>query len=235
MRITEGRVTEIRLEQPAHTSAKITFPDPIAARIIPQPGQYLMAWKPADIDAPLAIPIFPGEICNQAFWTASSIPGNWMPGDRLQLRGPLGHGFKIPNQANINRLALVALGERIAPLLPLAFQALEEHQAVTLFTALPFDSLPADFEIYPLGDLPESLGWADFFALELPLSRLPDLRSILGLGPGMRLPCPAQALIRTEMPCAGLAECGACATPGHHKFYLTCQDGPVFDLSDLVW
>lgn len=235
MRITEGRVTEIRLEQPAHTSAKIAFPDPISARIIPQPGQYLMAWKPADIDVPLATPVFPGEIFNQAFWTASPIPRNWIPGDNLRLRGPIGHGFAFPRQVNVHRLALGALGETFSRLVPLAIQSIEAHLAVTLFTSSPFSSLPTDLEVYPLTDLPDALNWADFLALDLNLDQLSGLRNTLKLRPDMRLPCPGQALIYTEMPCSGVASCGVCAVPGQHNWFLACQDGPVFDLDQLDW
>jgi NAD(P)H-flavin reductase len=235
MRITEGWVAEIRLEYLGHTSAKIAFSGQNEAQAIPEPGQYLMAWKLADIDAPLAVPIFPAEICTAGFWTASTVPGNWEPGDVLQLRGPLGHGFKFPAREKVRRLALGALGETIARLLPLAVRAIQDNLAVTLFTSSLLPSLPADLEIYPLGNLPEALSWADFLALDLTTGQLPTLRKMLGLNRGMHLPCPAQALILNEMPCGGLAECGACAVPGRRKWRLACQDGPVFDLDELDW
>jgi hypothetical protein len=38
------------------------------------------------------------------------------------------------------------------------------------------------------------------------------------------------------MPCAGIAECGACAVPGGGwgGWKLACQHGPVFDLNWLL-
>jgi Leu/Phe-tRNA-protein transferase len=46
-------------------------------------------------------------------------------------------------------------------------------------------------------------------------------------------PCPGQALIHTAMPCAGIAECGACAVRTRKSWRLACKDGPVFDISEL--
>jgi NAD(P)H-flavin reductase len=42
-------------------------------------------------------------------------------------------------------------------------------------------------------------------------------------------------LILAPMPCAGLAECGACAVPARSGWKLACLDGPVFDLRALDW
>lgn len=235
MRISEGRVSEIRLDHLARTSARITFSSLVSARAIPEPGQYVMAWKPAAIEAPLAIPLFPAEICADGFWATSPVPGNWQPGDEIQLRGPLGHGFRFPAKVKVRHLALAALEKNIARLLPLALKALQDNLAVTLFTDSSLPSLPTDLEVYPLSGLSSELGWADFLALDLPADRLPFLRNILGLHTGMHLPCPGQALMFTAIPCGGLAECGACAVSGLHKWRLACQDGPVFDLNELEW
>ena len=151
----------------------------------------------------------------------------------LALRGPLGQGFSLPE--NARRLALISLAESPARLLPLASQAVKEHLAVALFTDAPLAGLPAALEIQPLSALSEALSWADFIALELPLGALPELRPRLGLSAADRLPCPAQALITTPMPCAGMAECGACAVPSQRGWKLACKDGPVFNLNELSW
>jgi hypothetical protein len=61
------------------------------------------------------------------------------------------------------------------------------------------------------------------------------LRNMIGLSEGIGLPCPAQVLITTPMPCAGLAKCGACAIASRRGWKLACEDGPVFDLNHLKW
>lgn len=200
---------------------------------IPPPGRYLSAYAPVDSDAPLATPLFLSQLAPGGFWAAPPFPANWMPGTELILRGPLGTGFDLP--AAVTRLALAALGDSPARLLPLARAALERDCAVTLYTDVCLSSLPSTLEIYPLGSLSEALNWPDLLALDLPLERLPALRSLLGLRPGDLLPCPAQALIWTPMPCAGLAECGACAVPSRRGYKLACTDGPVFPLNTLEW
>jgi NAD(P)H-flavin reductase len=235
MHITEGRVAEIRLEHPGNTSAKIAISEQAGIGVIPDPGQYLMAWKPTEPDAPLAVPLFSAESCTESFWTASPVPGNWVPGDILQLRGPIGHGFRFPPKRKVHRLAMAALGGEITRLLPLAVRAIQDNMSVTLFTISSSGSLPAELEIYPLSDLPEALNWADFLTLDLTPDQLSGLRKTLGVNPGMHLPCPGQALIFTEMPCGALAGCGACAVRGADNWLFVCQDGPVFDLNELDW
>jgi hypothetical protein len=151
----------------------------------------------------------------------------------LALRGPLGQGFSLPE--NARRVALISLAETPARLLPLASQAVNEQLAVALFTDAPLIGLPAALEIQPLAALSEALTWADFIAIELPLGSLPELRQRLDMSAADRLPCPAQALIITPMPCAGMAECGACAVPAMRGWKLACREGPVFDLNELSW
>jgi hypothetical protein len=147
--------------------------------------------------------------------------------------GPLGHGFDLPH--NVQRLALVTLGETAQRLLPLAQVDSQPHRGITLFTDLPLPNLPASLEAYPLSSLPEALDWPDFMALDLPLERLTELRAVLGISGVTRPGFPIQALLTTPMPCSGMARCGACAVPSHRGYKLACEDGPVFDLKALKW
>ena len=206
----------------------------------PAPGQYLLA-LPAGAAAappfgagtpPLALPLFAaGGHREGSFLAAPPAPAAWGPGTELALRGPFGTPFRLP--AGLRRLALAALGESVARLMPLVEAALEAGSAVTLYTAAPLPPLPAAVEALPLEALPEAPAWADFMALDLPLEALPGLRLRLGLDPGAAPACPAQALVHAPMPCGGLGQCGACAVEGRRGWLLACEDGPVFDLSDL--
>jgi len=202
-------------------------------RAVPAPGRYVQAHAPAEIDAPLGTPLFLSKSTSDGFWAAPPLPAGWTPGTELVLRGPLGRGFDLP--VAVSRLALAAFGESPAHLLPLALVALRRDCSVTLFTDVALPNLPASLEIYPLTSLRESLSWPDLLALDLPLARLPELRGQLGLDSIQPLPCQAQALIWTPMPCAGIGECGACAVPARHGYKLACVDGPVFPLNTLDW
>ncbi len=186
-----------------------------------------------DPHAVMRTPTFLVEKASQGFWASPLPPVDWTPGTQLDIIGPLGHGFTLPR--NILRLGLVGMGKTIARLFPLIQQAAQTHTSTALFTDLPASMLPATLEIHPLDALKEELGWPDFLVLDLSLENLAGLRAILGLAPGHSLACPAQVLITSPFPCAGLAQCGACAVPSRRGWKLACEDGPVFDLNLLNW
>ncbi len=202
----------------------------------PAPGQYLLASAWEDASSPFPVALFPSAYAADGFSLAPPLPPAWGPGERLSLRGPLGCGFALPG--NLSRLALAALGATPSRLLPLVQQALARGAAVTLYcdvALLEGKDLPLALEVSPLEALPEGLAWADFLALDLPLSRLAQLGSLLGLAHAERPLCPAQALLLAPMPCGGVAECGVCAVPARRGYKLACKDGPVFDLNELDW
>lgn len=225
-----GNISEFQLSAEGEKTARITCPP----KAIPAPGQYLLAHTAEDPEAPLAEVLFSAGRDPGSFIAAPPIPPSWQLGTSLHLRGPLGKGFRLPGA--IRNLALVTLGDtltRLLPLLPLADNAaLFTASPSPLFSSSPF--LPLALEINPLADLPAALAWADFLALDVPLERLPDLPKLLGLSNDRYLPCPAQALVLTPMPCGGLADCGVCAVGRGHNVRLACTEGPVFDLKDLL-
>jgi hypothetical protein len=201
----------------------------------------VLAWAPDEPDAPLALPLFavglpPGELDDPGeagFFASAPLPPAWRPGTLLRLHGPLGRGFSLPPVCR--SLALAALDGDISCLLPLAGQALQAGSSVALFVRGPLPLLPPLVEVQPLEALPDALGWADFLALDLPLAGLSGLRQALGLPPERRaLPCTAQVLVHTAMPCGGPAECGACAITVRRGWKLVCKDGPVFDIQELL-
>lgn len=203
------------------------------ASAIPFAGQYLLASDLDDPDVVLGTPIFAVEKSQPGFWAAPLYPAAWEPGTNLDLVGPLGHGFDLPR--NIQRLGLVTLGETVSRLMPLVHLNAQAQGGMTLFTDLTLPTLPAALEVYPLTSLKETLDWPDFMALDVPLTRLAELRAVLGLSYGEGLPCAAQVLITTPIPCAGMAQCGVCAVPARRGWKLACEDGPVFDLNSLKW
>ena len=228
MRTYEGMVREIQWQDGLGRTAWIECPK----AAIPAAGRYVMAWSPEDVDAPLATPLFAARIEAGGFQAATPIPGTWEPGTRLELRGPLGHGFTPP--ANLRRLALASLDESISRLQWLMYHALDQGAAVALFTDRPLPSLPSAVEANPLEAVQEALTWADYLAVDLPTHAIPESSQLLGVERGLRaLPCPAQALVQLAIPCGSLAGCGACAVETRLGWKLACDDGPVFDLLEL--
>lgn len=197
--------------------------------VIPAAGQYLLA---AEHGAIQATPLFPAGKWKRGFTATSPVPDAWRPGTELTLFGPLGHGFHLPG--DVRRLVIVALGKTNSRLLPVVNMVSDSNTSITLFSdALPGE-LPPDLEAFPLQDLPESLAWADFFAVDVPIENLEVILSIFhrsgqGLG-GVR----GQVLVHTGMPCYGLGKCGVCAVKINRSWRLTCEDGPVFDLPGVL-
>ncbi|MEI6290416.1 MAG: hypothetical protein WCP19_08295, partial [Chloroflexota bacterium] len=84
--------------------------------------------------------------------------------------------------------------------------------------------------------------WADYLAVDTLRSQLPDLlprllsdprTAALHSGPPIPRAVSAQVLVRTPLPCGGIAACGVCAvhlTGSSRDYRLACKDGPVFQL-----
>jgi len=228
MRTTEGRLRQVQLLGDSATAGWITCP----VSTIPSPGRYLLGWDADDAEAPLATPLFAAETGLEGFLAAPPLPPSWALGTRVSLYGPLGRGFDLPSIAR--RVALAALGNSMARLLPLVHSALAQGAALAIYTDSPWSFLPTAVEIHPLQALPEATAWADYLALDLPAASVPWLRQRLNLGEKAVLPCPAQALVVNEMPCGGLGECGVCALTGQKTWKLACRDGPVFEVKELI-
>jgi len=227
-----GRLVELLLEPYQNAAARIACP----AQAELKPGQYLQAHQP---NQPLEVtptslfragesrPAGAGEL---SFPVAGPLPESWQPGAELKLRGPLGRGFELPK--SLRRLALVALGESPARLMPLIPIALERGVEIVLVCDAQVGELPLAVESQSVDDLPKALAWADFLAIDIPLERLEDLAERLTTKGRTRAP-EGQALVFSPMPCGGLAKCGVCSLTTKNGLRLACEDGPVFGLHEL--
>jgi dihydroorotate dehydrogenase electron transfer subunit len=164
------------------------------------------------------------------FNIAGSLPASWEPGTQLLARGPLGRGFRVPR--SVRRMALAAIGGGPGRLLPVLAEA--PAAEVALFCDEPVAELPLRVEQQGLDALPGVLAWADYLVIDNSLDELDELPRLLGLRQPLPRNLEAQALVRAAMPCGGLAECGVCTLPTNRGNRLVCEDGPVFDLSELV-
>ena len=203
-----------------------------------KPGQYLQLWRSLGESA-LPMSAYATSLADGGRFSVDKLPPKWMPGEKVYLYGPLGHGFSLP--PCVKFVALACPGGSPMRLMPLAHQALAQGAAVTLFmdqSAIMDDlvaDLPLEIEVQSMSALPDALQWADYVSLDLDITGLPVLDSLLGLDhPAKKLPCHGQVLIRVDMPCADKAKCGICAVHTHRGLRYACEDGPVFDLEDLI-
>jgi hypothetical protein len=187
------------------------------------PGQYLLALPSA---------LFPTHMAPEWIAVAAPLPTDWRAGQAIAIRAPLGKGFQLPSTAR--RVAVAALDHSPARLLTLVTQALAHAAEVCLYTLSLPSGLPEAVEVQSPDQLPEAWKWADYLALDCPLSLRTRWEQILPDPRPYRLLCPTQILVYTQMPCGGQAECGVCAVETHRGWLHACKNGPVFDLQDLV-
>lgn len=222
MKTGQAKIQQIFLDN----SAEIDCPPDL----IPSPGQYILAHKPAS-DSPLAVPLFLASTSPNGFRCAPPVPHEWKPSDLINVRGPLGHGFSIPLSAK--KIALIAYQESFARLQGLIPLALKQNTEIVLLSDAKEIDLPEIIEIQPTQSLNEILTWADYVAIDIARENLNQLKEKLGNQNQLQNKYEAQILIHASMPCGGIAECGVCALSLSHEWKMICKDGPVFDL-DVV-
>ncbi|HET9910616.1 MAG TPA: hypothetical protein VFQ13_01940 [Anaerolineales bacterium] len=197
--------------------------------LVPSPGQYLLAGDGSD--APLPVPLFHTDSAPQGFTAVASVPGSWHPGLELHLRGPLGRGFTL--SASARKVALVAFDDSPARLRGLVQPALNQEAGVVLVCDAAPENLPDDVEVQPLSVLQDIVEWADYLACDVARENLNQLRERLGKLNQLASGEDAQVLVRTPIPCGGVAECGVCAVNLKSDWKLACKDGPVFNWNEV--
>lgn len=217
-----GRIVELILEDGC-LYARISCRE----SLIPGPGQYLLASH--DPDSILPVPIFHTDYAHQGF--IGTAPETWKPGEVVSLRGPLGRGFSLPPLAR--RVGLIAFDSPPARLRGLIRPALKQDASIVLVCDSGADHLPDEVEVQPVSALGDILQWADYFALDVDRDNLGELKERLEKTAPRTVWSSARILVRTSMPCGGLAECGVCALNSRSEWKLACRDGPVFELSEI--
>ncbi len=176
------------------------------------------------------------------------------PGRRLDLLGPLGHGFELSK--GLKPVFLAAGGIGIAPVRFLA-QVLEKYghtgELHFFLGGRSSDDLLCRKELESMS-LELHLATDDGSVGHRGLLTEPLERQVESLSPGIiyacgptgmlvavadiarRHDCNCQVAVETLMAC-GMGACQGCALPDADRsgFYLhVCQDGPVFDASKVV-
>jgi len=170
------------------------------------------------------------------------------PGDFVDLVGPLGNGFSI--KPATNSLLLVAGGIGIAPLAFLADEASRLGKKLTLLQGSAQDASV----LYPRRQMPPNAtvvgisedgswekkglvtGWIDEY--------VGQSDQVFACGPAAmyrsmaQLDClkgkSVQVSLEERMAC-GMGACYGCTVKTKMGPKQVCHDGPVFELSDLVW
>lgn len=213
-----GRVVEVILADGCRYG-RIACPE----KLIPAAGQYLLASDGSD--SPLPVPIFYTDSAPQGF--IGLVPDSWSPGRELVLRGPLGRGFSLPLPAR--KIGLIAFDDSPSRLRGLIQPALKQSSSVVLVCDENVDELSDEVEVQPLSQLEDILVWADYIALDVDRESLQSLRQQLEKWNHLPAVREAQVLIRTAVPCGGIAECGVCAVLTKSGWMMACKDGPVFN------
>ncbi len=224
MHIGKGQIVELILGSGLRF-ARISCPPALR----PSVGQYLIASDTAG--SPLPVPLFYTDFAPEGFICATPVLEVWVPGQDVYLRGPLGRGFTLPPAAR--KIALVAFDGQPWRLKGLIRMALKQGGSIVLVSDESVDHLADEVEVQPLAALPEIVEWADYMAFDLARENLMRLQERLGSGRRTAALSEAQILIRSPMPCGGVAECGVCAVSLRSGWELACKDGPVFLYSRL--
>lgn len=202
------------------------------------PGQYLAANLADDTLAVLPEILFIEKIAGHQMTICPAKLDGWHPGKTVIFRGPLGKGMDIPQFAK--RLAIISLDDNPARVLSLAAFGLEKQMDVVMVggwvteKALTADIAPS-IELAPLTQITELALWADYLLLDVPHARLGEIEKMVQTVPALLRPGFAQVLVAADMPCAGIADCGICAVKTRRGYKLSCHDGPVFQLGELIY
>jgi dihydroorotate dehydrogenase electron transfer subunit len=193
-------------------------PDPGAA-----PGQACLALADRPEQPWLRLPLYlAAREAGAEFFVPVTHPyARLAPGDRLDVIGPVGRGFRLPEGA-ANVLVVAGSLER---LLPTIDQALRQGLAITVLTPRSADLLPTDVEVHRAPLSADLAAWADVVLLDVadPKARAKHIRSLVP----PRAEQFVQALFQAPMPC-GVGACQACWVEVGSVKRLCCVEGPVF-------
>jgi hypothetical protein len=196
------------------------------AGAIPAPGQVSLGCRKAAED-PLRQMLVPIALHTDGFTCLQPEGVRWLPGDDLDLLGPIGRGFNPPPDRS--RWLLAVLGLPAEVLHPLLSMGLARRVDLAIWSEQP-GAYPPQVEVLP--DVEPALAWADHIALAVSPAGLERLRSDPGLL-GLRRQARAVEVLSLARMACGIGVCGVCAIEGPPAHPRACTDGPVFRLEDL--
>jgi dihydroorotate dehydrogenase electron transfer subunit len=219
----------------------------------PEPGQFVMVrcGEESALPRPFSIHQVNGDSIGLFFNVWEGGKGTqWLAqlqvGDTLKLFGPLGNGFTI--QPDSKKLLLLSGGIGIAPLRFLADEAIKRGLSVTLLCGTPTshryppESLPPKIELVTVTE-DGSAGKKGMITDVLP-DFIKDSNQIFACGPLVMYQTMAkmselktksvQISLEVRMGC-GLGVCYGCTVKTKNGLKQVCQNGPIFELNDILW
>jgi len=179
------------------------------------------------------------------------------PADKLDILGPLGNGFPIPEKGK--DFIIVAGGIGVAPLFALAEELARSPQPIAhrkpliLIGAKTKNGILCEREFRRLGcsvkvstdDGSRGLKGAATDLLEdLPWTLDPGPWTIYACGPHAMLKAAARIAEKHRVECyasleeniaCGVGACLGCAIKTKSGYKLVCKDGPVFNVEEIIW
>jgi dihydroorotate dehydrogenase electron transfer subunit len=219
-----------------------------------EPGQFVMVRCGEDFELPLRRPLSIHQQDGKRLALLFNVVGkgtHWLAqrqtGDELDLLGPLGNGFNIDSDAK--NLLLVAGGIGIAPLVFLAQQTLSQGCQVELLLGAataaqlyPQNLLPPKVKLITATEdgtagkkgmltdyLPDFINEADQVFACGPVSMYQTMAK-----QKLATKKPVQVSLEVRMGC-GLGICYGCTVKTQNGLKQVCQDGPIFNLDDILW
>ena len=235
------KATLLKQEKIARDIYSLTIQADLIAQIA-QPGQFVHLRVSQNLDPLLRRPL---SICNLdkksgelTFWyqtigRGTKLLSQLLPGDTLDIIGPLGRGFQTDFSGK--KIALVAGGIGIAPLIFLAkklalrnnvkifWGAKNKHYLPTLPLNIPLETITEDGSSGKKGLVTSLL--TESFDYLFTCGPQPMLKAVAHLA--FQKGIPLQVSLESVMAC-GVGACSGCLIKGPKKQFKVCADGPVF-------
>jgi dihydroorotate dehydrogenase electron transfer subunit len=225
-----------------------------------QPGQFahvrILPLKHALLRRPFSI--FQASedtlsVLYKAVGQGTEVLSRMQPGEELDMIGPLGHGFTVP-QAGGEIPLLVAGGYGMAALYLLAQRSPQKgivfvggRRRVDILCEEEFKALGWEVRVTTQDGSHGEKGLVTH-ALQAELSRQAPGRKLFACGPTPMLKAVGQIAAQSNLPaelsldehmCCGIGVCLTCVVPiktgDGWEYQRSCTEGPVFDARQVAW